>query len=347
MANESVRAAVIGVGLIGEQHADAYAEYPRSDLVLVCDLSDERAKTVGERLGCRYTSSVEDVAASDVQVVSVATPDFAHFDPVMKMLEAGKHVVVEKPLATLTSEAEAMVRTAREKNLMLTVNLGNRWNPDYISLRNCVQEGEIGDPVMGYSRTSDTIWVPTKMLSWAGKSGPQWFLFAHTMDLMRWILGEEAHAVYATGVKKILASRGIDAYDAIQAMVQFDKTFVTFETSWIVPEAFPHIVESEMTINGSDGRLHLDGTRKGFELTSDKVGKHMYARPSLWNHFKLPDWWWGAPRNMIDCVLDGGEPAISADDGLMVVAMIEAAERSIIEKGSIEVSSLLGAGVSA
>jgi predicted dehydrogenase len=238
-----------------------------------------------------------------------------------------------------------MVQLAHEKGLKLTVNLGNRWNPDYLSLRDSVQQGEIGDPVMGYSRTSDTIWVPTKMLSWAGKSGPQWFLFAHTMDLMRWILGEEAQTVYATGVKNILASRGIDAFDAIQAMVQFDKTFVTFETSWIVPEAFPHIVESEMTINGSSGRIHLDGTRKGFELSSDTVGKHMYARPSLWNHFKLADWWWGAPRNMIDCALDGGDPAISADDGLMVVAMIEAAERSIREKAPIQVSSMLGAAV--
>jgi predicted dehydrogenase len=313
--------------------------------VLVSDLNEERAKAVGERHGCRYTTSLDEVAASDAEVVSVATPDFAHFDPVMKMLEAGKHVVVEKPLATITAEAEAMVRLARDKDLKLTVNLGNRWNPDYTSLRESVQSGEIGEPVMAYSRTSDTIWVPTQMLSWAGRSGPQWFLFAHTMDLMRWILGEEAHSVYAIGVKRILAGRGIDAYDAIQAMVQFDKTFATFETSWIVPEAFPHIVESQLTINGSEGRLSLNGTQRGFELSSDKLGKHMYARPSLWTYFKLPYTWWGAVRNMVDCVLDGGEPAISADDGLRVVAMIEAAERSITEQRPVAVDALMGAPV--
>lgn len=343
MADGTVKAAVIGVGLIGEQHAEVYAEYPRSELVMVSDVNEERARTVGERHGCRSTTSLDEVADSDAQVVSVATPDFAHFDPVMRMLEAGKHVVVEKPLATITAEAEAMVRLAQANDLLLTVNLGNRWNPDYISLRDCVQSDEIGKPVMAYSRTSDTIWVPTQMLSWAGKSGPQWFLFAHTMDMMRWILGEEAHSVYAIGVKKILAARGIDAYDAIQAMVQFDTTFATFETSWIVPEAFPHIVESQLTINGSDGRLHFEGSHRGFELSSDKIGKHMYARPSLWTYFKLPYTWWGALRNMVDCVLEGGEPAISAEDGLRVVAMIEAAERSITEQRPVEVASLLGA----
>lgn len=345
MAERTVKAAVIGVGLIGEQHAEVYAEYPRSELVIVSDLSEERAKTVGERHGCRYTTTIEDIANSDAEVVSVATPDFAHFDAVMRMLEAEKHVVVEKPLATITAEAEAMVRLAREKNLKLTVNLGNRWNPDYISLRESVQSGEIGEPVMAYSRTSDTIWVPTQMLSWAGRSGPQWFLFAHTMDLLRWILDEEAHTVYAIGVKRILVDRGIDAYDAIQAMVQFDKTFATFETSWIVPEAFPHIVESQLTINGSEGRLHLNGTQRGFELSSDKIGKHLYARPSLWTYFKLPATWWGALRDMVDCVLDGGEPAISADDGLRVVAMIEAAERSITEGSPVKVDALMGAPV--
>jgi predicted dehydrogenase len=341
VAERTVKAAVIGVGLIGEQHAESYADNPRAELVMVADMNPERARAVGERFGVAWTANLDDVAASDAEVVSVATPDFAHFEPVMAMLEAGKHVVVEKPLATVTAEAVKMVELAKSKNLKLTINLGNRWNPTYQSIRDSVQAGEIGDPVMAYSRTSDTIWVPRTMLSWAGKSGPQWFLFAHTMDLMRWILGQEAHEVFAFGEKRILKSEGIDAYDAIQAMVRFDNAFATFETSWIVPDAFPHIVESMLTINGSTGRLHLDGSRQGFEISSDAVGKHMYARPSLWTYFKLPYSWWGALRDMVDCVADGGDPKISAADGLRVVAMIEAMERSIEQGTPVRIDSLL------
>jgi predicted dehydrogenase len=341
MAGERAKAAVIGVGLIGEQHAESYLENPRAELVMVADVNEDRARATGERLGCAWTTSLADVANSDAQIVSVATPDFAHYEPVMAMLDAGKHVVVEKPLATITREAQEMVDLAKSKGLKLTINLGNRWNPTYQSIRESVQAGEIGDPVMAYSRTSDTIWVPRSMLSWAGKSGPQWFLFAHTMDLLRWILGQEAIEVFAIGEKRILKSEGIDAFDAIQAMVRFDSTFVTFETSWIVPEAFPHIVESQLTINGSTGRLYLDGARQGFEISSDDVGKHMYARPSLWNYFKLPYSWWGALRDMVDCVLDDKEPIISADDGLRVVAMIEATEQSIAERQPVQIDSLL------
>ncbi len=341
MSERRAKTAVIGVGLIGEQHAEAYQGNPRAELVMVCDLNPDRASTVGERLGVAATSSLADVANSDAEIVSVATPDHVHFDAVMAMLNAGKHVVVEKPLATITSEAKAMVELANEKNLKMTVNLGNRWNPNYQSIRDSVQSGEIGDPVMIYSKTSDTIWVPRSMLSWAGQSGPQWFLFAHTMDMVRWIIGQDAVEVYAIGQKKILKSEGIDAFDAIQALVRFENSFATFETSWIVPEAYPHIVESQLTINGSTGRLNFEGATQGFQISSDTVGKHMYARPSLWTYFKLSPSWWGALHNMVDCVLDGGDPAISASDGMHVTAMIEAAEKSIAEGQPVRIDSLL------
>jgi predicted dehydrogenase len=343
VTERKARAAVIGVGLIGEQHAESYFENPRAELVMVCDMNPDRARQVGERFGVPWTTDMDEVGKSDAEIVSVATPDHAHCSPVLAMLDAGKHIVVEKPLATVTEEALKMVNLANSKGLMMTVNLGNRWNPTYVNIRDSVQSGEIGDPVMTYSRTSDTIWVPREMLSWAGRSGPQWFLFAHTMDLVRWIIGQEAREVYAIGEKKILKSEGIDAFDAIQAMVRFDDSFATFETSWIVPEAFPHIVESLLTLNGSNGRIQLDGANSGFELSSDQVGKHMYARPSLWTYFKLPYSWWGALRDMVDCVVDGGEPKITAADGLRVVAMIEAMERSIETRQPVSVDALLQA----
>ncbi|MCA9859416.1 MAG: Gfo/Idh/MocA family oxidoreductase, partial [Thermomicrobiales bacterium] len=249
----------------------------------------------------------------------------------------GKHLLVEKPLATKTAEANEIATRSREKGLKVTVNLGNRWNGQFQSIHGAVQDGEIGDPVYAYCRCSDTIWVPTQMLSWAGRSGPQWFLFAHTMDLLRWFLGQEAKDVYAVGSKKILAERGIDAFDAIQAVVNFERTFVTFETSWIIPESWPAIVEFEITMNGSEGRLGFDGIRQGFELSSDKVGKHMFARPSLWSYFKLPDSWWGSLHDLVDAVIEDREPAIPVEDGAAVTAMIEATERSIAEGRKVEI----------
>ncbi len=98
MADRQVKAAVIGVGLLGEQHADQYAKSPKSELVLVHDANPDRAKAVGELLGVAWTSNLADVAASDAEVVSIATPDHLHHEAAIRMLEAGKHLLVEKPL---------------------------------------------------------------------------------------------------------------------------------------------------------------------------------------------------------------------------------------------------------
>lgn len=341
MGDRKVKAAVIGVGLLGEQHAQQYAQSGKSELILVHDVNPDRAKTVGETLGVRWTTDLADIAASDAEVVSIATPDHLHHEAAIRMLEAGKHLLVEKPLATRTNEAAEIVELARKNNRKVTINLGNRWMGSFQSIHEAIQEGEIGDPVYAYCRCSDTIWVPTQMLSWAGMSGPQWFLFAHTMDLLRWFLGQEAKDVYAVGSKKILVESGIDAFDAIQAVVTFERTFVTFETSWIIPEAWPAIVEFEITMNGSEGRLSFDGIRQGFELSSDKVGKHMFARPSLWTYFKLPDWWWGSLHDLVDAVLEDREPTIPVEDGAAVTAMIEATEKSIAEGRKVEISEIL------
>ena len=327
MAGDRLRTAVVGVGLIGAQHADVYAAYDRADLAFVYDANPDHAQAVAERLDCQAAPDLEAIAASDAALVSVATPDFAHRDAVVAMLEAGKHVLVEKPLATSVADAVSMVQAAERNNRLFSVSLGNRWVNDIQELRDCVQSGEIGDPVFGFSRLSDTVWVPTQMLSWGSESGPHWFLFPHTMDYMRWIIGQEAVSVYARGEKRLLPQKGVDAYDFVQAMVEFENCTITFETSWIVPEGYPAIVEQYLSLYGTKGKVTLDRSNRGFSLDTEE--RQLTIRPKMWSYFKTDDSWGNSMRNMVDCVLDGGEPAIPARDGLAVVAMIEAAERSI------------------
>jgi predicted dehydrogenase len=326
---ERLRAAVVGAGLLGEHHAEIWHGHPRVDLKLVCDLNEERARAVAERFACDFTTTLDDVANSDVQVASIVTPDFAHREAAVRLAETGTHLVIEKPLATSTADAQAIARAVRSAGVKATINLGNRWNPQFMQARDAVRAGEIGTPTMFYSRLSDTIDVPLKMLSWANRSGPHWFLFSHTMDLVRWIIGQEPIELYAQGTKEILAAQGIDAFDAIQAMVRFERCFGTFETAWILPSAWPHVVENEMTIYGSQGRVHVDRLRQGFELTSDPAGRHMYARPSLWERYSVPPTYFGALRNLVEAILDGEELAVTLEDGLTIVALIEAVERSI------------------
>ena len=101
------------------------------------------------------------------------------------MIEAGKHVLVEKPLTTDVGEARRIVDAAQDRGVKLMVDFQLRWDPRFMAAKHCMESGELGDGVMGYARLSDTIHVPTEMLGWGANSGPEWFLFPHTMDYAR------------------------------------------------------------------------------------------------------------------------------------------------------------------
>src|SRR5438132_3836576 len=108
----TVKTAVVGVGLHGQNHALVYADYARAELAIVCDANGSLAEQVAARFGCRATDRVEYLLSSDVAAVSVATPDFLHYEPALALLRAGKHVLLEKPMTTDIHQAEALVEAA-------------------------------------------------------------------------------------------------------------------------------------------------------------------------------------------------------------------------------------------
>ena len=111
MADKTVRVGIVGAGIWGTNHALALTTHPR------CTVGDHlRSRrrtaraTLGERFGCAWTTSLDELAASDVEAVTIATPDHLHREPTLAMLRAGKHVLVEKPLATSVAEASRWSR---------------------------------------------------------------------------------------------------------------------------------------------------------------------------------------------------------------------------------------------
>lgn len=335
---ERVRVGVVGAGLHGEMHLEAYSVSERCDLTCICDLNADRARQMAEKYGCAWTTDIHELAAA-VDGATVATPDFAHLEPALALIGAGKHLLMEKPLTTDVAEGEQLVAAAREAGVKLMVNFSNRWNPKFLAARGAIDSGRLGEFVMGYSRLSNTISVPTGMLAWATQSGPEWFLFPHTIDVVRWVIGQEITRVYATGRKGTLTALGIDAYDAIQAIVHFaNGAFVTFETCWIIPNSWPSVVDSTMTLFGTDGRMEIDQNDQGITLASDRFetgapyGK--YDRHGTAQGFYLE-----GIRHFVDCLADDRDPVVTGEDGLAVTRAIAAIRESIGTGNCVAVQS--------
>jgi len=128
MTDRKIKTGVIGVGSLGQWHARIYSELPTVNLVGVYDINTRRAGKIASKYGTRVYTSMESLA-SDVEAASVAVPADRHFDATMMLLDHGVNVLVEKPIAIQTSEAEAMVAMAQKKKVILQVGHVERFNP--------------------------------------------------------------------------------------------------------------------------------------------------------------------------------------------------------------------------
>ena len=327
-----VKTAVVGVGLHGQNHALLYADDPDSELVLVCDADAARAAEVADRFKCRATDRLQDVLHSDAQAVSVATPDAMHFDPAIALLRAGKHVLLEKPMTTSVEQAEALVDAAELAGVNLMVNFSQRWNPKHLAVRERILAGDLGEILIGYARLSNDLSVPRQMLRWSTKSGPEWFLFPHSMDAVTWLIGQAPREVFATGIKGVNRAEGRDIYDAIQAQVRYDTAVVTFETAWVLPEGGPRVADSLYHLVGSRGWTSASADDGVYGMTSNAAGLRALdtitlARPNAYG--KVVGFYFDSIRHFVESVGAGSKPLVTGRDGLLNVRMIAATLESI------------------
>lgn len=128
MTDRKVKTGVIGVGSVGQWHARIYSELPSADLAGVYDVRVPRAEKIAAKYGTRVYRDMEELAL-DIDAVSIAVPADKHFEVATLFLERGVHVLVEKPIAIRTSDAEAMAALAQEKGVILQVGHVERFNP--------------------------------------------------------------------------------------------------------------------------------------------------------------------------------------------------------------------------
>lgn len=133
MANR-IKSAVIGVGHLGQAHARIYSTLEQAELVAVCDINEASGRAIAERHGTRFVRDYRELLG-EVEAVSVATPTVNHHESACAFLEAGVHVLVEKPIARTLDEADEMIRLAESKNLVLQVGHIERFNPAFVALQ--------------------------------------------------------------------------------------------------------------------------------------------------------------------------------------------------------------------
>ncbi len=188
---DSLRVAVVGVGYLGRFHAKIYSELEGVELVTVVDSDPERARAVAEEYGSAWTTDASELPGA-VDAVSVVVPTRDHLDVARPLLEAGIHMLLEKPIARTTEEGEILVRLAEERGVLLQIGHVERYNAGVMALAEHVREPRFIEAhrIGGFPARATDVDVVTDLM-------------IHDIDIILSLVGAPIRAVSAVGLPVI------------------------------------------------------------------------------------------------------------------------------------------------
>lgn len=239
------RVAVVGVGAMGRNHARVYREMPDVDLVAVVDSDEDLAKHVAKIYATEaYTDLRRMIDQARPEAVSVAVPTQAHFAAAMTLLDAGCHVLVEKPIAASLEEAGELVAQAARSRRILMVGHIERYNPAVVELKRRLEMGQLGR-IFGISARRLGPF-PARVRD----VGVVLDLATHDLDVMRYLTGSEVVRLYAETRRRVHTLNE----DLFSGMLRFaDDTIGVLEINWLTPTKI-----RELMVTGERGMFRAD-----------------------------------------------------------------------------------------
>ena len=337
---DKIKIGIVGAGVWGETHADIFQDHPATEVVAICDADGGKARARAAQFGIGdvYTDFREMAKKCRCDAVSIVTPDFLHADIAVAMAQSGKHMLIEKPLATTREDVERMVSAIDKAGVRAMVDLHNRWSPPYNLAKQEIEGGALGVPQSAYMRLNDVKWVATDMLPWAGQSSILWFLGSHSVDTLRWLIGSEVETVYAVKREGLLKKLGVDTVDMYMTTMVFQNGAIAqMENGWISPNGNTNINDMQCTVLLEAGKIDIDTSSHNMiqisteekTLTPDVIVKNrVFGRCKGFAYESI--------RSFADHLASGTPFDVSIADAanttLVVLAIMESAESGQVVK---------------
>jgi UDP-N-acetylglucosamine 3-dehydrogenase len=299
--------AVIGTGFWGRNHARLYKELAETELLAICDIDADRAQSVAKQFGTKaYTNLGNILKNSSIEAVSICTWSTSLAEVALKALNAGKHVLVEKPMAANAKQAEKLLATAEKKKVHLTVGFLMRFIPGIQHMKKAVKDKSIGELVCATAK---------RVSQWPERIGDVGVVkdtAIHDIDAMGYLFNEEPVAVYAkTGSMKIKKFE-----DYAQILLTFEGGKTAFiESNWLTPYKTRTLVAT-----GSEAIMKLDYITQ--ELTIENAKQTVQPRYTMQEPLKLE------LQHFANCSMRKEKPLITGADGLKALRIAEAALKS-------------------
>jgi len=350
-----INVGVIGTGWCGGIRAETCAKSPFVNDLHIAEIKEARLKEV-VALANPVTATTDyrrllENPTIDAVMIST-TPEPTHYPIAKESLEAGKHVLLEKPIALELREADELIRLARSKDLVFTIGYSQRFNPKFAYVKRSIEDGTIGDPVSALVSRHITRNLGKK-IGGRVKLSPAAMEATHDIDFVLWCLAPRKPVkVYAQEVRKIMGPQ-YNVPDCVWIVVTMDDgSAFTIGAGWVLPPAYPNFSSTWIEVVGTEGALMVDDTHRDVYVTTmqggiqfpistmpgESVG-HVYAGPMA-----------AETVYFLECVALGRQPLVTPEHAKMVMQVYQAADLSaetghpveiVVEEHPAEATSLV------
>lgn len=329
--SEKIKFAIIGCGHIGMRHAEMVKINNNCELVALVD-SKENQEILNENFECVFFNSIEALLSSEipVDVINIATPNGLHYQQAVLAIDAGKHVVIEKPLALNKQHAASLISLAQKHNVHLFPVMQNRYSPPSVWLKEKVTSGKLGAiynvQVNCFWNRDDRYYKPE---SWHGKKdmdgGTLFTQFSHFIDMIYWLFGDVENiqgkfANFNHQYLKDFEDSGFINFDFVNGGIG------TFNYSTSV---WDKNLESSLTIIAENGTVKIGGQYMNKVETCHIKNYHfselpeansdiqfgIYKGSAINHHYVI--------QNVLDVLKNNTSPFVNAYDAYKVVDIIE------------------------
>ncbi len=337
---EKVKVAVVGgTGFMGDLHAKVVFESDSAELAAIVDLNEELGQKSAAKYHTRYVKNVDELLADNsVDTFIVALPDRLHVDMSVKLLKAGKNVLLEKPMADTLEGARQIAAAEKKGGGRLMVGQLLRFDPRYAQAAKAVKDGDIGDVVHVAAKRYSLRNVGIRM---NGRSSVCFYLGIHDVDAMQWVTGKKVKSVFARAVSKVMAENGVKSEDAIFASMEYeDGTIGSLNISWALPDYAGGGISAGIDIVGTKGLLKVDTTDHGLNIQNESG----YSLPDGLHWPEVYGLTTGDLKeevnHFVTAVRDGKPFRISVEEAMRAVAVNDAVLKSVETGAVVEVESV-------
>ncbi|MDP3958735.1 MAG: inositol 2-dehydrogenase [Pseudorhodobacter sp.] len=333
----TTRLGLLGAGRIGKVHAKAISANAGAGLVAVADAFPAAAQAIADQYGCEVRSIEAILEARDIDAVVICTPTDTHADLIEKFARAGKAIFCEKPIDLSLDRVKACLKVVRDTKATLMVGFNRRFDPHFGAVRAAIDAGTIGAVEMVTIISRDPGAPPTDYITRSG--GIFRDMTIHDFDMARFMLGEEISAV--TAQASVLTDPNIAKlgdFDSVSVMLTTASgKHCTISNSRRATYGYDQRVE----VHGALGSVAAENQRPVSIEVATAAG---YTRPPLHDFFmtRYTEAYAAEIATFVAAVAGHKAASPSGEDGLVALALAEAALKSVAEKRTVAVSEVLG-----